>query len=49
MLTSKTKVADIYERMGRSGSNMVFVIYETTFTNQKGEVVAIERLTSITR
>ena len=49
ILTSKTKVADIYERMGRSGSNMVFVIYETTFTNQKGEIIAIERLTSITR
>ena len=49
ILTSKTRVADIYERTGRSGSNMVFVIHETTFTNQKGEVVAIERLTGITR
>ena len=49
ILTSKTRIADIYERRGRSGSNMVFVIYESTFTNQKGEVVAIEHLTGITR
>ena len=49
ILTSQTKIADIYERMGRSGTNLVFVIRETIFTNQKGEVVAVERSTGITR
>ena len=49
ILTSKTKIADIYERTGRNGTNMVFVIRETVFTNQKGETVAIERSTGITR
>ena len=49
ILTSTTKIDDIYERTGRSETNMVFVIRETIFTDQKGEVVAIERSTGITR
>lgn len=47
VLTSRRKIADIYERTGRSGTKMVITIYETTFTNQKGEVVVIERSTGI--
>lgn len=48
VLTSKTKLADIYEREGRSGK-MAFTILETTYTNQRGQVVAIERTTRISR
>ncbi len=49
ILTSKSTIADIYERTGRSGVKTVFVIDETTTTNQKGEVVTITRSTSIIR
>lgn len=49
ILTSQTKITDMYERKGRGGTNMVFIIRETIVTNQKGETVAIERATGITR
>ncbi len=45
-LTSQTRIADIYERQGRSGP-MVFVVTETAYTNQRGELVAIARQTGI--
>ena len=48
ILTSITKVSDIYEREGRSGP-MVFIIYETIWTNQKGEIVARSSATVILR
>jgi acyl dehydratase len=42
VLTRKTRLADLYERTGKSGLT-AFGVLETTFTNQRGEVVAIER------
>lgn len=46
VVTSVTKVAEIYEREGRLGL-MLFTITETTWTNQKGQLVRIYRGTSI--
>ncbi|MFN8624414.1 MAG: MaoC family dehydratase N-terminal domain-containing protein [Candidatus Binatia bacterium] len=48
VLTLRTKITDIYERAGKSGP-MVFIIQETTYTNQRGDKVAIERMTRISR
>ena len=38
-LTSATCLRDVYPKTGRSGT-MVFLTWETTFTNQRGEKVA---------
>lgn len=48
ILTAESKIKDIIEREGRTGK-MVFLIRETTYTNQNGEVVAKARGTSIHR
>ncbi len=45
---SKPKLADIYEREGRSG-RMVFIITESEVRNEKGELIMISRGTSIRR
>ena len=47
-LAATPRIADIYERVGRSGP-MVFQVVETTYRNQRGEVVLIERATTINR
>jgi len=47
-ITQVGKFVDIYEKEGRSGS-LVFTIYENKYTNQDGELVAIEKLTGIFR
>jgi 3-methylfumaryl-CoA hydratase len=49
VLTSRSKIADIYERTGRSGTTTVFVITETVTTNQKGETVTVSRSTGLFR
>jgi hypothetical protein len=33
-------VHDVYEKTGRSGT-MVFIVFRTTLTNQRGEMVAV--------
>ena len=38
-LTASSHLKDVYAKTGRSGT-MVFVVWETTFTNQDGTVVA---------
>ena len=38
-LTASSHLKDVYAKTGRSGT-MVFVVWETTFTNQDGQVVA---------
>lgn len=43
VLVAVTRVADIFEEIGRSGRRLLLVIHETTYTNQSGEVVAAER------
>ena len=45
-LTAQSVIKDIYLREGRTGE-LAFVIRETTYTNQNGEVVARARGTSI--
>ncbi len=46
IVTATTKLVELYERAGRLGT-MLFVIHETTFRDEKGEVVAKSRNTSI--
>lgn len=38
-LTATTRLKDVYTKTGRTGT-MAFIVWETTFTNQKGEEVA---------
>jgi acyl dehydratase len=38
-LTASSHLKDVYPKTGRTGT-MVFVVWETTFRNQNGEVVA---------
>ncbi len=47
VLTAVTKVTDVFEKSGGRGGIMTFVVMETSFTNQKGEKVAISRGTTI--
>jgi hypothetical protein len=39
---------DLYQKEGRSGP-LIFVVRETTFTNQHGAIVLIEKGASILR
>ena len=48
VLTGRSKITDIYQKDGRSGP-LIFVVRETTFTNQRGELVLIEKGASILR
>ncbi|MEK7777224.1 MAG: MaoC family dehydratase N-terminal domain-containing protein [Chloroflexota bacterium] len=48
ILTSKSRLEDIYEREGRSG-RLAFTVTSTTYTNQRGEVVCVVKSTSIAR
>ena len=45
-ITRVSKIAEMYEKEGRSGP-MVFTVYEQRYTNQDGDLVAIERMTGI--
>ena len=38
-LTASSQLKDVYAKTGRSGT-MVFIVWETTFRNQDGQVVA---------
>ena len=40
VLTGSSTVHDVYEKTGRSGT-MVFIVFRTTLTNQRGEMVAV--------
>lgn len=46
LITATAKLADAYERETKTGK-MLFLNFEVTYTNQKGEAVAIERSTTI--
>ena len=43
ILTSVTKIADIYEEIGRSGNRLLLLIFEITYINQNGDTVAKSR------
>ena len=48
VITRTYKLADLYQREGRTGK-MVFMVLEWNFTNQHGQRVAIYRLTIVNR
>jgi acyl dehydratase len=47
-ITGVDRIAEVYEKTGRSG-NMIFIIRESEFTNQQGEKVAVIRQSLIRR
>ena len=47
VLTAVSRITDLYEKAGRRGGTMTFVVTETEFTNQRGEVVARSRQVGI--
>jgi hypothetical protein len=47
-VTATGRVADVYEKTGSSGS-LLFIIFETAYTNQRGKLVARLRGTAIRR
>ena len=47
-ITARGHIADVYEKEGSSG-NLLFIIFETTYTNQDGAHVATLRGTMIRR
>lgn len=47
VLTATSRVVDEYEKEGRRGGTMRFVVSETQFRDQNGDVVAYSRGTSI--
>lgn len=47
-ITARRKLAEIVEREGRSGP-MIFLTWETRFTNQRDELCAVVRTTAIAR
>jgi hypothetical protein len=47
-ITATGRVADVYEKAGGSG-NLLFIIFETDYVNQDGELVARLRSTAIRR
>jgi acyl dehydratase len=47
VLTSRSRTKDVFEKPGRRGGKMLFVVGETELTNQRGEVVAYMRSTTI--
>jgi acyl dehydratase len=46
-LTVTSRIADVYEKPGKRGGAMTFVITETTYTNQHGRVAARARAVGI--
>ena len=47
-ITAKGSVVDVYDKAGSTG-NMLFILFETDYTNQHGELVARLRGTMIRR
>jgi len=47
VLTGTGKIAEAYEKAGKRGGKMIFVVFEFTFHNQKGEKVLVSRSTTI--
>lgn len=48
VLTARGRVADVYDKSGSSG-DMLFIVFETEYTNQRGALVAKVRGTLIRR
>jgi len=45
VVNRKRKIINIYEREGKKVGKIVFVVYDTTYTNQKGGILGISRET----
>jgi acyl dehydratase len=45
VLTFRSRTKDVFEKVGKRGGTMLFVVGETEFRNQRGEVVAYMRNT----
>ncbi len=48
VITARARVKDVFEKTGRSG-RMVFVVRQTTYSNQKGETVAVVESSMVSR
>jgi hypothetical protein len=46
-LWAQTRVADVYEKQGRRGGMLTFIVAETVFESDTGEVVARQRQTVV--
>lgn len=42
-LTGRSRISDVYTKEGRRGGTMTFVVFETTFANQRSEDVIVSR------
>jgi hypothetical protein len=47
VLTFRSRVKDVFEKQGKRGGKMLFIVGETEFKDQRGEVVAYTRNTAI--
>jgi acyl dehydratase len=47
VLTFRSRTKEVFEKAGKRGGKMLFIIGETEFRNQRGEVVAYMRNTAI--
>jgi len=47
VLTCKARITDAYEKAGKRGGKMTFVVFEFTYSNQRGEKALISRSTLI--
>ena len=47
ILTCTTKITEAYEKEGKRGGKMIFVVFESTFHNQRGEKVLISKSATI--
>ena len=46
-LTFRSRTKEVFEKQGKRGGKMLFIIGETEYKNQRGEVVAYTRNTAI--
>jgi acyl dehydratase len=47
VLSFRSRTKDVFEKAGKRGGKMLFIIGETEYRNQRGEVVAYTRNTAI--
>jgi len=47
VLTAVSRIVDVYEKPGKRGGSMNFAVTETEYKNQRGELVARARATTI--
>jgi len=47
VLTFRSRTKEVFEKQGKRGGKMLFIIGETEYKNQRGEIVAYTRNTAI--